>query len=51
MFKEGLFMQNGSSSRRFSQGNRFLVKKLVKEDRTKVNEDLGIVVNSGILVD
>lgn len=51
MFEEVLFMQNSSSSRRFSQGNWFLVKKLVKENSTEVNRDPGIVVNSGILVD
>ena len=33
------FMQNGSSSNRFSQGSRFLVKKLVKENDYEVKRD------------
>lgn len=35
------FTQNGFLFSRFSQGRRFLVKELVKENDHEVNEDLG----------
>ena len=35
------FTQNGFLFSRFSQGSRFLVKELVKENNHEVNEDSG----------
>ena len=47
MSVEAQSMQNGFLSSRFSQGSRFLVKDLVKENGYEVNEDPGKPVFPG----